>query len=296
MTEEIPVNTHLECRLHALLCGSLEGEDLNELLSEIAADEQARTLLAEMLEIQKTSRAAFGYDRAHAAIGESLCRLRASMANAASEPSLIPSPRRRSTIRRFRRLTYVWRVAAAIAIMVSSYFGVAAYRSNRITQNQLAEMRLTQLDLAKYKVAWDQMGDDSNTVVLLTGNDGEAGKIPLQAQPEENSTRAVLMQVRVLDRSGRCVCKADLLMPDKRLYFKLPNIGDVAGQPASLAVAKSTNRAIIGFSVGSEENKPAGVLGETVIGSTGTEIGSFDLQDQQLKLFVTTERLDGRWG
>jgi len=287
----------LERKIHALMCGSLDAQQSNELLLRIANDDEVRALLAEMVEVQTAARAALGYDCADETIQTHRSRLLAAL-ETTSTPALSPVSRRPSTFRRFRRSVSLFRIAAAMALLVSSYWAYSAYNETRTMRKSLVEISLTNTDLVRYRKAWDQLSGNSDSWILLAANgQGEFGKVPLGPQPASDDTQILVMQFRVLDKSGQCVYRKDLLVPDKpRLYFKLDNIGDIAGQPASLAVAKSTNQALIRLAVGGKEVTSTGILERVDIGTPASKVGTFHLNDQELRLFVTAERLGASWG
>ena len=74
----------LEERIHSLLCGDLSEKDRREILLMISRDEQARETLREMLDVQRLSRAAFGYDNLDETIARTMPYVSPDSAGAAS--------------------------------------------------------------------------------------------------------------------------------------------------------------------------------------------------------------------
>lgn len=297
----------LEQKIHSLLCGGLEEHEHQEALLLLARDAKARKILTEMLEVQKESRAAFGYDKVPIwrllhQNGLDAAGVKAKLANRAAHAD---TGRRKKTFRRFRDITWVWRIAAMIVIAVSTWVAITARRSSQSLQTQLTEikqsiaapaMKLTAGDVARYRTIWSQISggtEAKGTWVLLTNGGGEFGSI---ADPHAKATHGsvLLVQYWISDKTGRCVYTADILASDRKMMeLKLPEAGSIAGRPASLTVSTADDRATVGLSIGGQRTLPAGVVGQMLIGIEPQEVGRFVLDGESFRVFARTQRLSG---
>ena len=279
----------LERQLHDLICGSLSESERGEVLSQICGDQPTRSVLAKMLDLQKQARAASGYDQAEQEMKDSLSRLKASLAKS-NRPKLMPLA------------AWLLPIAAVVVMVVSVYLTVSAHRSIQFMQEQLSQitkpaaspvMTVSATDLAQYRLVWNQVANGANTWVLLRNDQGEFGSINSHPQAGPTSEKVVLLQYRIVDQAGRSIYTADLLVPDRPgIDVKVPDAGSVAGLPVSLALATAQKQATVGLSVAGSPAGPAGVTGQTSIGATSDEIGSFKIADASLRVFVRTQRLD----
>ena len=219
----------------------------------------------------------------------SLSRLKKSLAESAQPKRILGT-------------AWLWRIAAVVVIAVSLYVAINAHRSNQFMRDQLADIRksistpvmtVNATDLAQYRLVWNQVSDGANTWVLLKNGQGEFGSINSHPQVGPTSEKVILLQYRIVDQAGRSVYTADLLVPDRPgIDVKVPDAGSVAGLPVSLTLATAQKQATVGLSVSGSTTGPAGVAGQTLIGAAGGEIGSFKITDENLRLFVRTQRLN----
>ena len=263
-----------------------------------------------MLDVQRLSRAAFGYDNLDETIARTMPHVSPDSAGAASATGTRQCRETRPKGQIVRRLigsAWPWRIAAVLAIAASSYVAITAQRSVRNLENCLADLKrptivpqigLTAADIARYRAVWHQVSDGGsarNMWILLNNDAGEFGSIV--ADPSATAIargKVLLVQYRILNEAGRHVYTADLLIPDTApLQVKLPDVGRIAGKLASLTVSTEDDRATVGFSVGRHDAMPAGVAGQMLIDMAGEEVGSFNLNGENLRVFARTRRLSG---
>jgi len=284
----------------------MDEKQRQEALLLLARDAQARKILTEMIEVQKASRAAFGYDHADEAIIRSMPSLNIMAIEAKSASRIVQTDVRekKSVFLRTGGMTWAWRIAAMFVITASIYVAITAYWSSQNLQIQLAKtkqlmavpaMMLTAADVARYRTVWSQVSeDDDNTWVLLTNGSGEFGSISQDSQQMRVRGKVLLVQYRIVDQAGNCVYTADLLIPDRKtMEISLPDAGSIAGLPASLTIATAGNQTTVGLSVGSHENLTTGIVGQMFIGVATKEIGSFSLDGKSLRVFARTQHLKG---
>jgi hypothetical protein len=102
----------------------------------------------------------------------------------------------------------------------------------------------------------------------------------------------LLVQCRVVNDKGSVVYSADVLLPDQpTLRVRLTEAGQLAGQPAALAVTAAGNQTTVGLSV-QDSAAAVGVTGQAPFG-VSREVGRFRLEEQDLRLFIRTEKLSG---
>ncbi len=296
----------LEQKIHSLICGDMDEKQRQEALELLAHDTQARKVLTDMLDVQKASRAAFGYDHVDEAIARSMPSLNVMTGEAKSADQTVQTDtgKKKSVFHRFGGVTWVWRIAAMFVVGVFAYLAITAHRSNQNLQTQLDEIRqsitapamtLTADDINRYRTVWSQVSeDDDNTWVLLTNGDGEFGSIAKNSQQTNVLGKVLLVQYRILDQAGNCIYTADLLIPDRKLMeISLPDAGSIAGLPASLTIAATGDHTTIGLSVGNQDTLSAGVVGRMFKGGATKEIGSFNLDGEHLRVFARTQHLNG---
>ena len=133
----------MEQKIHSLLCDGLDEPDRQEVLLMLARDEQARKLMTKMLQTQRASRAAFGYDRADKTIAESMPgpNFLLGKANIANRLTQTEIHKKEICFRHFRGIMWLWRIAAMFVISVSTYIAITTYSSSQHLQTQLAEIK-----------------------------------------------------------------------------------------------------------------------------------------------------------
>jgi len=175
------------------------------------------------------------------------------------------------------------------------------HTSSRRLGNQIAEiqqsietaaMTPTKADLGRYLQIWRQVASGEDTWVLLNDGGGKFGSIDEGATPAQFSGKILLVRYHISDAMGRHVYLADILIPDRPVTdLKMPEAGSIAGHTASLSISTRGDRARIALTVGEHEPMPVGIVGQTSIGTASQQIGSFRLDGQDLRVFVTTQRL-----
>lgn len=298
MTEQ--TEHDLECRIHSLLCGALAEHEKCDLLSLIARDEHARQVLAECIEDQRQSRAAFGYDRAGGVMQHSLEQLKAT---------LVAGDRsgRRSIVVRLVSPRWLIRIAAGVVIVVSMYAATTASRNSRLVSVELARVAkelkisqampaitLTAANRERYQRIWKLVTGDGQTWMIF-GNGGiEFGSFPREI-PGTAGDRLLLIQCRIVDDLGEEVYSKDLLMPDlPEMDREIAHAGHLAGRPVTLVISRTARRARVRVSLADQEGFFAGVVGQIVIGPDEIgQIGEFRVDDRMMRVFVRAHRLPG---
>jgi hypothetical protein len=126
--------------------------------------------------------------------------------------------------------------------------------------------------------------------VLLKGGAGQFGSLPASAATPA-SGKVLLVQCRVVNDRGGVVYSADVLLPDQPSFeVKLPEAGRLADQPAALAIMAENGQASVGLTIDDAQRPPAGVAGQAPIG-VEREVGRFRLHEQNLRMYVRTQRL-----
>ena len=304
MNSDNGLQPELESQIHSLLCGGLDERRRQEALQRIVRDDDARTILGEMLDLQMRARAAFGYGRAEPVVAASLAALHRRLAESAGEPGrellVHGSPPA-------RRVGWIWlgRAAAAVAVVVSLFLAGKTYDSSRRLRRELsaggpsasaiaASMNLTEADVARCRRMWHETAGGEDLWLLLSNGGGEFGSMAGDEPPSSNTRRLLLVRYRIVDAAGRTIYKGDLLLPDRPLSaLSLPAAGLVAGEPVTLHVATIKDQARVGVSIGQEDRQgeAVGIVGQMSVGAAGEEIGKVQLGRQDVWVFVTTRRL-----
>ena len=292
----------IERRLQPLLGGGEEASSRREVLRRIAGDDEARKVLADMLEDQADARAAFGYDGTDEAIRASWKKVKASLPvpSESSGPGKASSALRRSGLRP-RIVPWLSGIAATVVVAASLYVALTAGSGKRLLEERLARieksmavpaMAVSETEMGEFRFLWNQVAQPSNVWVLIRDGEGQFGSVSSAASPQGHNV--VLLQCRILDEAGRTVYVADLLMPDRKgMSFRLPRAGSVAGRPARMDIATAGDRTAISFSVGREAHPGAGVAGHARLGGDTREIGRFVLNNQMLRVYVRARRVQG---
>ena len=277
----------LRTSIHALLCGDLPADQADKVLCRIAREDRARELLRESIELRDRSRAAFGYDRAGEAAGESLARLTAS------------SMRSR---RAARLLRVLGAAAAAIVIVASVLIAAVLHDSNRRLRDELAGARaslklprLTDAELGKFRQIWTTVSEDTNRTmpwVLLSDDCGEFGYLPGSSAPRRGGS-LILVRFLLAAPDGRQAAAVNLLIPARRnLRLSVPAAARLAGLPVSCDIVTDGHWAAVGLSVGRPDAGDVGVRGRVSIGTDWLEIGEFRLDGRRMRVAVQARPLD----
>jgi len=306
MTENTQLD--LECRMHALLCGSLNDIDRQELLSRILHDEQARSFLEVCLAEQQQVRAAFGYDQADDIMQASMRMLKPKLAD-------IDTGRRGVLKWMMPARRWLVRMAAVAAIGVSVYVASWAARTdNSVVSQQMADLsnrmqdvlqRVSDIqtlpaidfsasDRQRYHDIWKLASGEKDIWVLVSNETAEFGS--LAEEPQGQATDNMLVfGCRILDDHGRVTYRKDLLLPDlATIRETFSPAGSMNEHPVSLAISKIGNRASVGFALGAQGTIRAGVTGEVSIDENRTDpLGQFAFDGHVFRVFIRTQRLSG---
>ena len=274
----------LEEQIQSLLCAELCEADRSSLLMRIARDDDARALLAEMLEVQQQARSAFGYDDSTEAMQASLGAVIGSL----------PSVGRG---RAARRLGVAWLVAAAALalVAVSAYLAISTERRNRQLQARLDDIhkavgmsKITAGELSQYRRIWESVAGPAGQArpwILLRDGRGEFGYMP--ATPDvAGGGRLVLLRCKVVGANGRGMEEVNLLLPARRgARLSLPEAGRLAGAPLRCDVVAGKEWTAVGLAV-EDEGGAAGVSGRARAGGGPVEIGRFQFRGEGHRVFV----------
>ena len=170
-------------RLQALLSGSLSPVEMRQVLALVARDGGARRMLDEMLALEHTVRAAYGYDRAEEKMRESLASLLASAraGEIPAEKDLARAARRPA----FRLRRVLGALAASVVVAASLYAAISSHLLNRSMQSQLSQVpgssalpKVTETERAEYSRIWSEVaqaaGGPKPWVLLSDGGGGAA--------------------------------------------------------------------------------------------------------------------------
>lgn len=277
----------LEQRMHALICGRLEGGERAELLAMIASDAGARQVLDEMLTLQRLAREACGHDEAARRVMEtSLKQLQTRL----QAPAAPPRWRIWKARRVARSLSWALRAAAVFIVAASVY---VAWDSHQRLTRQLSRLeqavqmpRLGSEELAMFRNVWQQVrqGDDQAPWVLLDEGGGRFGYLP--QRPGLKSTLA-LVRCHIIDSQTQTVRKIQLVMPlTSESRLALSEAGEFNGKTISLDVVGAGDSTVVGLRVGGAGEGATGVSGRVTLDSGPVEVGQFRLNGQTLHVVV----------
>jgi hypothetical protein len=186
----------LERRIHALLCDDLGADEKREVLLQIARDGEARDLLEEMLALERTVRAACGYDAAQRALAASMASVLSSLER--QQPA--------AHGRRRRALTWLAR-AAAVLVIASVTAAVTSYWADRVMQQRLTGLQksvgmaqVSAAEIRSYRKVWQEVVDGRAGGVpwlLMSEGTGQFGYLPVTSDKGAGG-RLVLMRCRLI--------------------------------------------------------------------------------------------------
>lgn len=303
----------LERRLHGLICGEPDDRRRRRVLGELADDQAARALLAEMLAVQDAARAAFGYDRAESEHTNGAAPLSAGAARPPGSALIFSRPPR-SAVR-----TWALRAAAAIIVGISVTLAITARlgrgHGDPTSPPDTAQAALPGIDrgeLDGYRRLWGQVSDSSSAEapwVLLTDGKGQFGYLP--GAPGSGPGGMVLLRCLVLAPDGQTLERLNVLLPGRGpVRLDLPDAGVLAGEPMHCEVTTgegppnrgesrfgaSEKWASVAVTVGESSRGPAGVSGRVGLGGAPVEIGQFTLHGRKMRVVVHVVSLDTALG
>ncbi len=287
------VQSDVERQIHDLLCGGLSESERYEALTLISCNDAAQALLRKLIQEQELVRSAFGYDHLSTIIPKHQKKMQALFSSENSK--------RLEKGRWIEPMRWLAR-AASIAIIVT-LIGLIYIENRRgvALQRQMARLtmepsvKVTNEDISRYRQIWSQVAEGADTWVLVSNGNGEFGNIQGNS-PSAGNSNVLLVQCRIVDLSGNCLYTADLLLPDQPMTrVELPDVGQVAGRWASLTVVRTGERAVASLLIRDDRNLPLGVTGQISIGNNdpNTELGSFRVNNQTVKVFTRIQRLSG---
>lgn len=292
----------LEGRIHALLCGELRPDETAEVLTAVAADEDARRVLREMLAVQRGARTAYGYAGAGAAMKAGLARLLAALPDQEAVPSgrgaAAGDPRARRT-RWLPRVAAGLVVAASLAATaLSLHYAWGLSRSGLRVQETVWAARVTPRDQGRYRLLWDQVAGgaaERDPWILLSDGIGQFGYLSARARTAADEP-LVLVRCLVMTLDGREVKTVNVLLPAGDARVSVPEIASLGGRPLACALVAEPGWATVGLEVGGERDVTAGVRGRVPVGEGPVEIGQFRLPGQRLRVVVQAVALEGGVG
>ncbi len=301
MDEKLQIT--LESRIQELLAGELGQTETAELLVVIGRDDEARRILAEVLELQRQSRRSFGYDVGNEVIQASLAKTTGSL-HEMSIPAPVTARRSRPNLRKLMmRIAWPIRIAAMVVIGVSVFMAVTARHDSRLLLNQLARTeqvvtlpKPTVEELMCLRRVWNQVSESSGNFrpwVFLSNGTGQFAYVPADSVAT-NGSKLVLLRCVIVSGERQSTMQMNLLLPAQQaVQLTVPEAGLLAGQPIRLAVSASKEWASIGLNVGSDSDGSAGVQGRVRIGGGATEIGQFRLDGKKMKVILQATTLNG---
>jgi len=279
----------LEERIHALLAGDLSERERCDLLGLLARDDDAQQTLAEMIDLQNRSRAAFGL--------QSEPRSLDGLAEQAIHGDRRGS-RAAHRIGGTGRLLLPWALsivacAAAVLCTVAVLTWVRADRAPRPAvargEGSASMPDLTPVELTQYRALWrsiDEPGDATRPWILLRNGEGEFGDLP--GQSAARGGRLLLVRCQVVGQEGGGVARVYLLLPaGQDVRLELPSAGRIDGRDLTCRVSAEQGRGDVELSVDAEGESAAGVSGQASVGGGPVEIGRFRLGGE--RYFVTVD-------
>jgi len=284
----------LERRIHTLLCGALDEEELRQVLREIADSPAAQRTLREMLAAERAARAAFGFDAAQGTLEASraalLRRLKPDAAHA-----IRPARGGR---------TVGWLARAAAGILIGGISAaLAAYATVRVLERPspapsaaMPMEGISRAEIAVYGQVWRQVaepGDEGVPWLLLSGARGEFGYVPGEAGAE----RLLLVRCRFVGPENETMETVNLILPaEPGSCLALPDAGLLGGRPVGYEVAAGTDWAAVAMTVGKTAQDSAGVRGRVAIGADPVEVGQFRLNGRPVHLWLQVVPFAGAVG
>ncbi|MCX5654981.1 MAG: hypothetical protein NTY65_10080 [Planctomycetota bacterium] len=294
MTQDDTHHADTAERLQALLSGSLSPAEMRHVLAMVARDDGARRMLDEMLALERTVRAAYGYDRTEEKMRDSLASLLASL-----RAGGIPAEKERLRASRrpaFRVRRVLGSLAASVVVAASLYAAISSHLLNRSMQTQLSQVpgsaalpKVTETERAGYSRIWSEIAQAASGPkpwILLSNGGGEFGYLP---SPSAGAGEERLLLVRCLVTTGDDgrVQTINLLVPARRnLRLSLPGITHLAGQPVACDIAMYADSATVGLTVGKGLADAVGVRGRVGFGNQSVEIGEFLLGGKPMRVVV----------
>ncbi len=290
-----------ESMIHSLLSNELDEKAIRRLCRRIVDESETREVLRNMLEFQESCRASLGHASAGDEIGTSLPRLKSALSAAERKPN------------GFSVLTHslfgigavnrLLRIAAVLAIGVSLYLAVTASLDNSSLQSKIAliekaaqkpDMMPTKAEIANYVLAYSQVADDSNPWVLVKSRENDlVGDIIPNSGERYSTGQVLLVRCLITDKNGKCVYSADVLTPhDQGLLVKSLDAGQFDNRRVHLTIETHEDLAMIGINLDDRYPYGASINGHTNIGSLCKELGSMNINGQDLKVYVGTQKLD----
>jgi hypothetical protein len=294
MTQDDTHHADTAERLQALLSGSLSPAEMRHVLAMVARDDGARRMLDEMLALERTVRAAYGYDRTEEKMRDSLASLLASVGAGGipAEKERLRAARRPAL--RMRRV--LGTLAASMVVAASLYAAISSHLLNRSMQTQLSQVldsaalpKVTETERAGYSRIWSEIAQAASGPkpwILLSNGGGEFGYLP---SPSAGAGEERLLLVRCLVTAGDDgrVQTINLLVPARRnLRLSLPEIAHLAGRPVACDIAMYAESAAVGLTVGKGSADAVGVRGRVGFGNRSVEIGEFLLGGKPMRVVV----------
>jgi anti-sigma factor RsiW len=294
MTQDDTHHADAAERLQALLSGSLSPAEMRRVLALVARDDGARRLLDEMLALERTVRAAYGYDRTEEKMKDSLASLLASLGAGGIPAAWDPAGAARRPA--FRMRWVLGALAASVVVAASLYVAISTHLLNRSMRGQLnpvlnsaALPKVTETEKAGYSRIWSEVAQAASGPtpwILLSNGGGEFGYLP---SPSAGAGEERLLLVRCLVTPGDDgrVQTINLLVPARRnLRLSLPEIAHLAGQPVACDIAMYADSATVGLTVGKGSADAVGVRGRVGFGDRSVEIGEFLLGGRPMRIVV----------
>ncbi|MCX5683924.1 MAG: hypothetical protein NT049_09595, partial [Planctomycetota bacterium] len=207
MTQDDTYQADMAERLQALLSGSLSPAEMRQVLARVARDGGARQMLDEMLALEHTVRAAYGYDRAEEKMRKSLASFLAS-----AQAGEIPAEKDRIRAARrpaFRLRRVLGALAASVVVAASLSAAISSHLLNRSMQAQLSQVlgssalpKVTETERAEYSRIWSEVAQAAGGPkpwVLLSDGGGEFGYLAAQSA---GAAEERLLLVRCLVTTG----------------------------------------------------------------------------------------------
>ncbi len=283
----------LERRLHALWCGDLAPAEARDELARLCRDEQARAVLAEMIEVQQACRAALGCEVGEEAVRQGVGSL---------APLLARRERGRASerFRRVRRwrgaLRWMVRAAALLVVGGSVYVAVSAHWTVTRMGERLEEIcrtvtapQVSAAELAMYREMLRQVADpagQSRPWLLFADGEGEFGYLPAVSSDASSSGPILVRCLLVADDGSRRQMLTLVVPSGRQAPLTLPEAARWDDMPIDLDVAAQGRWADVGLTVGEHAAGASGVRGRVGVGEPPSEVGQFRLRSRPVRVFL----------
>jgi hypothetical protein len=290
-----------ESSIQDLQAGELGPGATSELLARVAGDSEARSVLSEMIALQRVSRSSFGLEVTDEVMRDGLDRTLDALRVTNVTPTGDKLRSRRTVRAMVRSIAWPARVAAAVLIGVCIYVAVMARNDSELMRQQLAIMdkrismpAATAAEVANLRQVWSEVSsgsDSSRPWVFMSNGGGRFGYVPVRAVGGDRP-ELILLRCAIVGPDGERTKQMNLLLPaGKVLALDVMDAGRLVGSPVRISVSASEDWAGMDLEVGTQGQGVVGLKGRARLGAEAAEVGQFRLDGRDMKVFLHATRI-----